>query len=83
MTATEPSYLKAHRLLPILSNIVSLRLDRKLTGLAKRFSARYTRYADDITFSSYQDIANNTEFQQELARIISGQELPNSIHSKT
>lgn len=58
---------------PILSNIVSLRLDRKLTGLAKRFSARYTRYADDITFSSYQDIANNTEFQQELVRIISGQ----------
>ena len=73
MTATEPSYLKAHRLLPFYLTFVSLRLDRKLTGLAKRFSARYTRYADDITFSSYQDIANNTEFQQELVRIISGQ----------
>lgn len=37
---------------PVISNIVSVRMDRKLGGLAKRFSAVYTRYADDITFSS-------------------------------
>lgn len=58
---------------PVLSNIVSQRLDRKLAGVAKRFSARYTRYADDITFSSYQDIANNNDFRQEVIKIISEQ----------
>lgn len=37
---------------PIISNIICIRLDRKLTALAKQHRFRYTRYADDITFSS-------------------------------
>jgi retron-type reverse transcriptase len=36
---------------PALANLAALRLDRRLTGLARRFEARYTRYADDLTFS--------------------------------
>jgi RNA-directed DNA polymerase len=36
---------------PALANLASLRLDRRLTGLAHCFEARYTRYADDLTFS--------------------------------
>ncbi len=36
---------------PALTNIVCMRLDRRLTGLAKRLGWRYTRYADDMTFS--------------------------------
>lgn len=36
---------------PILSNMVAAQLDRKLSLLAKRNLAYYTRYADDITFS--------------------------------
>ncbi|MEM1069964.1 MAG: reverse transcriptase family protein [Planctomycetota bacterium] len=36
---------------PALTNVICLRLDRRLTGLAKRFGWRYTRYADDMTFS--------------------------------
>lgn len=36
---------------PTLSNVVNLELDRRLAGLAKRFFGRYSRYADDITFS--------------------------------
>lgn len=36
---------------PALANLVALRLDHRLTGLARRFEARYTRYADDLTFS--------------------------------
>ena len=59
---------------PILSNIVCQRLDKKLTGLAKRFNARYTRYADDLTFSSYINLAGEKDFQEELARIIDGQQ---------
>lgn len=36
---------------PHLSNFIAADLDRRLTRLAKESGARYTRYADDITFS--------------------------------
>lgn len=36
---------------PGLTNTLCLRLDRRLQGLAKRLGWRYTRYADDLTFS--------------------------------
>lgn len=36
---------------PVLSNMVSRQLDRKLSLLAKKNHSFYTRYADDITFS--------------------------------
>lgn len=60
---------------PILTNILCVNLDRRLAGLAKRFRVRYTRYADDITFSSDKNIFNTAEFQKELKRIISDQNL--------
>ena len=36
---------------PAITNALCLRLDQRLTGLAKRYGWRYTRYADDMTFS--------------------------------
>jgi RNA-directed DNA polymerase len=36
---------------PGLTNTLCLRMDRRLTGLAKLYGWRYTRYADDLTFS--------------------------------
>ncbi len=36
---------------PALTNALCLRLDRRLTGLAAKLGWRYTRYADDMTFS--------------------------------
>ena len=36
---------------PMLSNIVNLKLDARLSALAEKYEATYSRYADDITFS--------------------------------
>ena len=36
---------------PALTNALCLRMDRRLSGLARLFGFRYTRYADDLTFS--------------------------------
>jgi retron-type reverse transcriptase len=55
---------------PTLTNILCKKLDRRLTGLANRFGATYTRYADDITFSSQHNIYADEEFNKELKRII-------------
>ncbi len=56
---------------PVLSNIICERLDRKLFKLAKDYNLKYTRYADDMTFSSdhnvYQD---NSDFLHKLHKII-------------
>jgi retron-type reverse transcriptase len=41
---------------PALSNQVARRLDRRLQGLAKRLEVRYTRYADDLTFSGSAEL---------------------------
>ena len=56
---------------PVLSNICCRSLDKQLTGLADRFHLNYTRYADDITFSSNHNVYQaDGEFWQELKRII-------------
>src|SRR6185436_6088616 len=36
---------------PALANLCAYPLDARLTGLARRFSATYTRYADDLLLS--------------------------------
>jgi hypothetical protein len=59
---------------PILSNIVCQKLDNRLSGLAKRFGLLYSRYADDITFSSLHNVYQvDSEFQKEMYRIIQDQ----------
>lgn len=37
---------------PQLANLVCRRLDQRLAGLARRMGFQFTRYADDLTFSS-------------------------------
>ena len=60
---------------PTLTNILCYSLDKKLSGLAKRFGAAYSRYADDITFSSNKSIFKKEAFLSELQRIITSQGL--------
>ena len=59
---------------PIITNMICDTLDRRLAGLAKRFGLRYTRYADDITFSSMHNVyQKDGDFRKELIRIIQSQ----------
>lgn len=56
---------------PVISNAICEKLDRRLRGVAKRFNVTYTRYADDITFSSNHNVYNeNSDFLIEVERII-------------
>lgn len=41
---------------PALANLLCYSLDRRLTGLAARFGANYTRYVDDLVFSGGADL---------------------------
>jgi RNA-directed DNA polymerase len=36
---------------PAITNAICRRLDRRMSGLARKLGFRYTRYADDLTFS--------------------------------
>ncbi|MBQ8617346.1 MAG: RNA-directed DNA polymerase [Clostridia bacterium] len=38
---------------PYLSNIIALKIDKRLMALAESYGAHYTRYADDITISGF------------------------------
>lgn len=59
---------------PIITNMICDKLDHRLGGLARRFGLNYTRYADDITFSSMHNVfQENSDFRKELARIIGDQ----------
>lgn len=59
---------------PMLSNIICERLDFYLTKVANRFGLNYSRYADDITFSSMHNVyQKDSTFINELIRIISEQ----------
>jgi RNA-directed DNA polymerase len=55
---------------PILTNILCMDLDRRLGGLAKRYNAKYSRYADDITFSANHNVFIDTQFIKEFRRIV-------------
>ena len=59
---------------PLITNAICDKLDRRLSGLARRFGLHYSRYADDITFSSMHYVyKENDVFMTELKRIIEDQ----------
>ncbi|MCH7499617.1 MAG: RNA-directed DNA polymerase [Nitrospinae bacterium] len=49
---------------PVISNLIAHLLDVRLVKLAKKFNCYYSRYADDITFSTNQrDFPNEIAYQ--------------------
>lgn len=57
---------------PVITNLICETLDIKLIRLAKKYRLDYTRYADDITFSTNCNnfVIEEAIFQTELAAII-------------
>lgn len=43
---------------PAITNLICLRLDKRLTGAAEKLGFTYTRYADDLTFSGSDQAAS-------------------------
>ncbi len=61
---------------PLMANITCMAFDRKCIGLAKRFGVTYSRYADDISFSSEKNsFFSDSDFMKEFERIIESQHL--------
>lgn len=59
---------------PVITNVICQRLDYILSGVAKRFGLIYSRYADDITFSSMHNVyQENSAFLIEIKRVITEQ----------
>lgn len=46
---------------PALANLCAFRMDARLTGLASRFGAVHTRYADDLLFSGGENFRRDVE----------------------
>lgn len=60
---------------PTLTNIICERMDRKLSRLAKAYGLKYTRYADDITFSGMANVFHeNSRFLKSMRNIIENEE---------
>ena len=53
---------------PGLTNVVCRKLDRRLTGLSAKYGWRYTRYADDLTFS----LPNESKDHPHVGSLIGG-----------
>lgn len=54
ITTTPDGLPQGARTSPIIANMITSNLDRKLLEIASKNRLKYTRYADDITFSSSQ-----------------------------
>lgn len=59
---------------PLLTNAICDKLDRRMNGVARRFGLHYSRYADDMSFSSMHNVyQEESDFRKEIKRIIEEQ----------
>lgn len=64
---------------PVITNLIAHSLDIRLAALAKKHSCTYTRYADDITFSSREEAFPSSIMRQEGGGYIAGKKLRSEI----
>ncbi len=57
---------------PAITNALCVRLDRRLSGLARAFGFRYTRYADDLTFSWRRPEGDDPQSRPPVGGLIRG-----------
>lgn len=64
---------------PVLTNMICAPLDTQFTKLAKKYNLCYSRYADDITFSSYREAFPKEIVYTDLGGVHIGEELQNIL----
>jgi len=65
---------------PAISNLVCRRLDARMEGLANKQGFRYTRYADDLTFSSHNKDASVGALLSAVRKIVAAEDFV--VHPK-
>lgn len=67
---------------PIVSSMISAKMDSELRRLAKRLRCIYTRYADDLTFSTYLSVfpSGIAELGSSGSGAMAGEELQAIVH---
>jgi retron-type reverse transcriptase len=68
---------------PALANLAAARLDRRLSGLATKAGATYTRYADDLAFSGGPELARGRLRLEPIVGAIAIEEGFHLNHRKT
>ena len=64
---------------PVITNLITHSLDIKLASLAKKESCIYTRYADDLTFSTRKKLFSSKIVKVTKEKIILGNKLKREI----
>jgi len=64
---------------PVISNMICWKMDRELQQLAAANKATYTRYVDDITFSTSENVFPSALGEIKLNKCIVGQSLESVI----
>lgn len=60
---------------PMLANLYFYELDKILFKLSKKYKCEYSRYADDITFSSDETILKETDLLNDIGLILKSENL--------
>ena len=66
---------------PIITNMICAPLDTQLIRLAKKYEIRYTRYVDDITFSTFKDKFSEEIIKGDIYSLKLGNELETVLNS--
>lgn len=64
---------------PVITNLITHSLDIKLASLARKYSCIYSRYADDMTFSTRKSVFPGQVMRQEGDQFIAGKKLKSEI----